>query len=128
DRWTDQPRVCLTVDPRKTRERGTALRQIGAVAIEEPITERAGHARTAVVRRASADADDESMRAAHRSGEDQLAGATGGRDARIALVLAQEREAIRGRHLDDGGLSIAEHPPLGLDLAQQRIVDARSPD
>lgn len=128
DRRPDQPWIGLPFEMMQARERRAALGEVLAVAIEEPIAERAGHPRAAVVRRAAADADHEPVRPARRCREDEVAGATRRRHAWIALVIAQQWQPARGGHLHDRGRAIAKDPPLRIDLAQQRIVDARRAD
>jgi len=63
------------------------------------------------------------MRAARGSGEDELAGAARGGDPRVTLAFTQQRKPARGGHLDDRRRSVAEDPPLRIDLPEQRIVD-----
>src|SRR5437868_2200613 len=62
DRGTHETRIGLPVDTRELRERGTAFGKLATRTVEEVIAERARHARTAVVRRASADPDHDAMR------------------------------------------------------------------
>src|SRR2546423_15484134 len=66
DRGTDQARVGLAIDAAESRERGTALGELVAVAIEESVAEGARHPRAAVVRGGAAGADPAPMRAAPR--------------------------------------------------------------
>ena len=68
----------------------------------------------------AADAEDNLLDAAGDGVGDELAGAVGRRDQRVALVLRHEREARRFRHLDDRGAAVAEEPIGGLHAVAER--------
>src|SRR2546430_2723496 len=126
DRGTDQARVGLAIDAAELRERGTALGEIVAVAIEESVAEGARHPRASVVRGAAADADHDPMSAARGRREDELPRPPRARDARVAFGRSQQRKPARRGHLHHRRRTVAEDAPLRIDLATQRIVHARS--
>ena len=125
DAHADEPRIGLAIDAREMGERGASLGKVAAFAVEEPIAEGARHSGAAVIGRAAADSDNEPVRAACRCREDQLSRPERGGDARIPLIRAQQRQPARGSHLDHSCGAVAEQPPLGVDFAQQWIVDSR---
>ena len=75
-----------------------------------------------VVGSAAADREDERPDAALQGREDQLARATRGRDARVALERRHQPEAARGRHLDDRH-TIGKQSQFSLHRTPQRAGD-----
>ena len=74
----------------------------------------------AVGRRTPSDADDHLRRSAAQHRGDQLTRPAGRRSQRV--VLRNEREAARSRHLDDRG-AVGQHDVLGLDRFPERTSD-----
>src|SRR2546426_10197563 len=124
DRRTDQARIGLAVDATQTYESRAALGKLVAVTIEKAVPKGARHSSATVVGRAAADSDHDPMRATRGRREDQLSGAAGARDARVAFARFEERKPARRRHLHDGGRAVTEDAPLGVDLATERVVHA----
>jgi hypothetical protein len=109
------------------RERATTLGELRTVRVEESITERARHAGASVIRRATADTDDDPLRTRCSRCQDELAGAARRCDARIAFLFSKQRQPARRRHLEHRRDAVTEHAPLRVDLASERIVNASAP-
>src|SRR6185436_6933141 len=120
-------RIGLSLDAREVHQRASTFGELGTVRVEESIAERARHSRATVIRRATADADDDPLCTRCSRGQDELASAARRCDTRIAFIVSKQRETARSGHLENRGYAVTEHAPLCIDLASERIVHASAP-
>jgi hypothetical protein len=74
----------------------------------------------------AADGDEDHGRSGRRRRGDQLAGAVGRRRPGVALGVAHQMQAGRGRHLDDRRPATLDESELRGDLPSQGIVRVRA--
>ena len=111
------------VDTFQAGEITTAAVELAALEIEQTRTERLHHAGAAVVGGAATNAEDEAARTGVERGADQLAGAAGAGEERVAPVRRNQRQAAGGRHLDHRGVAIAGEAVEGLHGFTERAAD-----